>query len=76
MISSIAVTTLVSLNNKGACHFIKGIFKLEQSVYLFWDQKSTFKLQKHMVLLTLLTKGDLNCNDFFPKKWKNIVDCS
>ena len=31
------------------------------------DRKTTFKLQKRTVLLTLLTKRDLNCNDFLPR---------
>ena len=33
VIINVAVTTHVSINKKGVCLFIKGIFKPEQSVY-------------------------------------------
>ena len=74
IISNVAVTTRVSIIKKATDLFIKGIFKLEQIVSFTLRSKTTFKLQKRTVSLTLLTKRDLNCNDFLPTNGRTQVN--
>ena len=42
---------------------------------LRWDQKTTFKFQTRTVLLTLLTKRDLKCNDFLWRNGRTQLNC-
>ena len=42
---------------------------------LRWNGKTTFKLQKHTSLLTLLAKRDLNCSDILPRNGSTQFDC-
>ena len=37
--------------------------------------KNCFQSQKGTVLLTLLTKRNLNCNDFLPTNGRTLVNC-
>ena len=46
IISYVAVTARVSINKKGADLFIKGIFKLEQSVSFTLRSKNYFQIAK------------------------------
>ena len=41
---------------------------------LLQDCKTPFKLQKRTVLLSILTKRDLNCNDFSPRNRRTQVN--
>ena len=66
VIITIAVTTRVPLNKKGAYLFIKRIFEPEQSVCVEIG-KLLSNYKNIMVLLTLLTTVDLNRNDFYRK---------
>ena len=57
-----------------------GIFLLKVSLNgnkvfnLRQDSKTPFKLQKRTVLLSILTKRDLNCNDFSPRNRRTQVN--
>ena len=46
IINNVVVTARVSINKKGADFFIKGIFKLEQSVSFTLRSKNYFQIAK------------------------------
>ena len=75
IISKVAVITQVSINKKGADPLLGVSLNLNKMFNLRWDQKTTFKLQKCTVLLSLLTKQDLDCNDFLPRNGRTKVNC-
>ena len=68
IISNLAVTTHVSVNNVRADLFLKGIFITENEFSLHGDWKITLSLQIFKLLSTELTKRVLNCIDFLPRK--------
>ena len=75
IIGKVSVTTCASINKRGTDLFTKDIFKPDKVFNLLWDQKTTFKLQKRMVLLILMSKWDLNCYDFLPRNKRRQVTC-
>ena len=77
-ISNVTVIARVQINKKGADLFIKGIFRSKQSAWFALRSKNYFLLsncKKSTVLSTLLTKQDLNCNDFLPRNGRRQVNC-
>ena len=62
-------------NKKGLYLFIKAIFKTEKRVQFALKLKTTFKLQKLTVLLILLIKRDLDCNDLLRNNGTTQVSC-
>ena len=75
IISDVAVATRVSVNKKGADLFIKAIFIPEQSVSFILRSNNYFQIAKSYGLWKLLTKLDLNCNDFLPRNGRTQVSC-
>ena len=75
IISNDAVTTRVSVDKKKQIFLLRVSLNRNKVFNLSWDQKATFKLQKNTVLLTLLTKPDLNCNDLLPRNGATQVHC-
>ena len=75
IISNVTVTARVSINKKGADFFIKGILKLEQNVSFTLRSKNYFQIAKKYGFITLLTKEDLNCNNFLPRNGKTQAHC-
>ena len=66
ILGNFAVTTRVSLTIS---------LSRDKVFNLRWDPKTTLKLQKRTVLLTLLTKRDLNCTYFLPRNGRTRVNC-
>lgn len=62
-------------NKKGLYLFIKAIFKTEKRVQFALKLKTTFKLQKLTVLLILLIKRDLDCNDLLRNNGTTMASC-
>ena len=69
IVSNLAVTTPVSVNNGRADPFLKGIF-MKQWISLHGDWKITLSLQNFKLLSIELTKQVFSCIDFFPRKGK------
>ena len=67
IISNVAVTWHVSVNKKGAGFLLRVSLNWKKVFIFCWDEKTTLKLQKRMVLLKLLAKRYHNYNDFLPR---------
>ena len=68
IISNLAVTTRVSVNNVRADLFLKGIFITEQQTQFTRLLEITLRLHNFKLFYIELTKPVLSCCEFFPIK--------
>ena len=73
MISNLAVTTRVSVNNVRADLFLKGIFITEHPTQFKGDWKISLSLQNFKLFSIELTKRVLSCNGLFPIKGRTQI---
>ena len=73
IISNLAVTTHVSVNNVRADLFLKGIFITEQQIQLAWRLENNFRFENFKLFSTELTKRVLSCIGFLPRKGRTQI---